>query len=100
MLSEGDRMEGIENNIHNHRSNSNIYSNEYRDAPSGGLKARSLQSEPRRTSSTQSLRSGSATSLKDVVSNSPTGEPRRQRTPVAAKRTITKIDKGVPQTDV
>lgn len=99
MMTEGSRMEGIENNIQNHRSNSNIYSSEYRDMPGGGLKSRGL--EPRRTSSTPSLRSGSATSLKDVVSNSPTGEPRKQRTPVAAKRTITKVDKiGVPQTDV
>lgn len=93
MTPEGDRMEGIENNIHNHRSTSNIYSSEYRDSPSG-LKT------GRRMSSTPSLRSGSATSLKDMVSNSPTGQPRRQRTPVAAKRTMTKIDKGVPQTDV
>ncbi|XP_046672801.1 neuroligin-2 isoform X2 [Homalodisca vitripennis] len=99
MMTEGDRMEGIENNIQNHRSNSNIYSTEYRDVPAKG---RGLQVEPRRTSSTPSLRTGSATSLKDIgaVSGSPTGEPRKQRTPVAAKRTITKVDKGVPQTDV
>lgn len=98
MMAEGSRMEGIENNIQNHRSNSNIYSAEYREVPSG-LKVRG-QGEPRRTSSTPSLRSGSAMSLKDAVASSPTGEVRKQRTPVAAKRTITKVDKGVPQTDV
>ncbi|XP_054268687.1 neuroligin-2 [Macrosteles quadrilineatus] len=94
MMSEGDRMEGIENNIQSHqRSTSNIYSMEYRDAPA-------KQPLPRRTPSNPSLRTGSNTSLSKEVSNSPAG-PRKKTTPVAAKRSITKVDKvGVPQTDV
>lgn len=102
MRDEPERLEGIENRTHNHRSTGNIY--EYRDTPGiGGLKSKHYQSDPRRTSSTPSLRAGSTGSLKDtgVVSESPTGEPRKQRTPIASKRvTTTKPPLGVPQTDV
>lgn len=102
MHDEPGRMHGIENRIQNHRSTGNIY--EYRDtAPLGLIKPRHLQTDPRRTASTPTLRTGSSSSLKDagiVVSSVPSGDSRKQRTPIVAKRTITKTDKGIPQTDV
>ncbi|PSN30280.1 hypothetical protein C0J52_25524 [Blattella germanica] len=63
--------------------------------------------DTRKTASTPSLRiTGSAASLKDSSANfttsSPTGEPRKQLTPVpAARKPRTRIDSGgVPQTEV
>ncbi|XP_039288226.1 neuroligin-2 isoform X1 [Nilaparvata lugens] len=102
MRDEPEHMDGIENRTqHNSRSIGNIY--EYRDAPA--MKTPQLSSEPRRAISSQSLRSNSATSLKDVVSNSPMGEPRRLRTPPPAskrpQRTAPPQQKSdVPQTEV
>lgn len=86
---------------------------EYRDTPPPSSKLSQTKSrephnsfDPRRTASTPSLRiTGSSVSLKDssnFTTSSPTGELRKQPTPLpAVRKTKTRVDQaGVPQTDV
>jgi hypothetical protein len=100
----GDPGEGIDNN------SATI---EYRDTPPPSskpsqVKPRKPQNsfDPRKTASTPSLQiTGSSASLKDtsdLATSSPTGEKRKQPTPIpTVRKPKTRVDEaGVPQTEV
>lgn len=80
--------------VENH-TRENVY--EYRDTPTG-------KSSKKTSGSVSSLRSSSATSLKELsaftTSSSPNGETRRSGTPLVSRKAHTHLIKGVPQTDV